>query len=424
MRGIKTGIGVGEAQVFDTKDIVNTFIKTYQLKQKQDQLFAEKIADNLSKFDTTGLTGKDLEEATKMYDQLRTLNQNTDRLGRNERTLLDANIRKGMNDLKTFSTNAKQFYKDKSDFGIEYNKDKYAFVDGMESTVDKLTKLSYGEALAQNLSDVNRLRMMRTPDNRLVDESLNDMAKIVKGLADKTKPIVLTQKTPGGTSVNQIYHVADPKAVDAVVLGIISDSAKKFNWVDNFKRTFPEQPTPNDETLVKYIKNAYETKSGGIENAYRFKTSEQMAPKPTAGPKPTDSDQFAGAVNATFSTDPAARQRAINQIKAHSKGRISDIVYNQDGTISFTPMVKLGSKYVPAKDPITLESPTDFNNQLGALGITQSGFGVTTKLNQGSTNKPDGGGMITVILSNGKEGEIPASKLGAFLKKYPGSKRK
>lgn len=390
---INSGIGIGEAQVFNTNDIVNTFYKQYQLQQKQDQLFAEKIAENLSKFDTTGLTGKDLERATNMYDQLRGVNQNISNLSGTKKALLDAQIRKGMNDIKTFSANAKQFYKDREQFGIEYNKDKYAFLPEVEPYVDKVTTLSYGEALDQNLGDVNKLRMMRTPDNRLVDDSINDMAKIVKGLADKTPPITITQG-----KVNQIYHVADPKAVDAVVLGIISDSAKKFNWVDNFKRAFPDQPTPNDETLVKYIKNTYETKSGGIENAYRFKTSEQLAPKPTAGPKPTDSDQFAGAVNGSFSTDPNVRQRAINQIKSHSKGKVSDIVFNQDGTISFTPMVKskVTGKYKPADNPITIQSPIDLNNQLGTLGITQSGFGVTAKLNQGPTS---GGKKYTV---NGK----------------------
>ena len=388
---IKSGIGIGEAQVFDPGDIVNSFIKQYQLKQKEDQLFAEKLADNLSKFDTSNLTGKDLERANQMYDQLKDYNQNISRMSRMDKALLDAKIRKGMNDIKTFSSNARQFYIDRENFGVEYKKDKYSFVPELEPIVEELSTLSYGEALDKNLGDINSLRMKRAPDNRLVDESLDDMAKIVKGLADKTKPIPVTRN-----NITQIFHVANPKDVDAVALGILSDSAKKFNWMDNFKRTFPDQPKPDDATLVQYIKNTYETKSGGKENAYTFKTSEQKETKPTAGPKPTDSDQFAGAVNGVFSTDSAIRQRAINQIKAHSKGRISDIVYNQDGTISFTPMVKLGLKYKPAKDPITLQSPTDFNNQLGALGITQSGFGVTTKLNQGPAS---GGKKYTV---NGK----------------------
>jgi hypothetical protein len=417
---IKTGIGIGEAQVFDTKDIVNNFYKQYQLRQKEDQLFAEKLADNLSKFDTSNLTGKDLERANQMYDQLKNYNQDISRMSRMDKALLDAKIRKGMNDIKTFSSNARQFYKDRENFGVEYKKDKYSFVPELEPVVEELSTLSYGEALDKNLGDINSLRMKRAPDNRLVDESLDDMAKIVKGLADKTKPITITQKTPGGTSVNQIYHVADPKAVDAVVLGIISDSAKKFNWVDNFKRAFPEQPTPDDETLVKYIKNAYETKSGGIENAYRFKTSEQMAPKPTAGPKPTDSDQFADTLNNSFSSNTNARASAINKLKAHAKGRIVDIVDNGDGTLTVTPyIVKVpGMPKEPGK-PIPVGSPGELNDVLGSLTISSSGFGVVTKLNQG----PAGGSIITYVV-NGEEYKIPSSKSGAFLKQFPNAKKK
>jgi hypothetical protein len=412
---IKTGIGVGEAQIFDTSKIVNGFYKFYQQKQKEDQLFAEKIADNLSKFDPTGLTGKDLEQATKMYDQLRTFNQSTDKLNRNERTLLDAQIRKGMNEIKSFSANAKQFYKDRDQFGIEYSKDKYSFLPEVEPLVDKVTTLSYGEALEQNLGDVNKLRMKRTPDNRLVEDSLKDMAKLIEDLADKTKPIPITRN-----GVLQIYHVADPKAVDGVVLGILSDSAKKFNWVDNFKRAFPDQPTPNDETLGQFIKKAYEIKRGGIDNAYTFKTSEQMAPKPTAGPKPTDSDQFADTLNNSFSSNTNARASAINKLKAHSKGRIVDIVDNGDGTLTVTPYkVKVPGMPKKPGDPIPINSPGELNDLLGSLTISSSGFGVVTKLNQG----PASGGIITYIV-NGEEYKIPSSKSGAFLKQFPKAKRK
>ena len=411
---IKTGIGVGEAQVFDNNDIVNTFIKQYQLRQKEDQLFAEKLADNLSKFDTSNLTGKDLERANQMYDQLKNYNQDISRMSRMDKALLDAKIRQGMNDIKTFSSNARQFYKDRENFGVEYKKDKYSFVPELEPIVEELSTLSYGEALDKNLGDINSLRMKRAPDNRLVDESLDDMAKIVKGLAGKTKPIPVTRN-----NITQIFHVANPKDVDGVALGILSDSAKKFNWMDNFKRTFPDQPKPDDATLVQYIKNTYEAKSGGKENAYTFKTSEQKETKPTAGPKPTDSDQFADTLNNSFSSNANSRASAINKLKSHSKGRIVDIVDNGDGTLTVTPYRVLeGGKKIPSK-AVPVASPGELNDLLGSLTISSSGFGVVTKLNQGPA-----GGSIVRYIDNGVEYEIPSSKVGAFLKDHPKAKRK
>jgi hypothetical protein len=421
---IKTGIGVGEAQVFDTNDIVNTFIKQYQLQQKQDQLFAEKIADNLSKFDTTGLTGKDLERATTMYDQLRGFNQNISNLSGTKKALLDAQIRKGMNDIKTFSANAKQFYKDRENFAIEYNKDKYSFLPEVQPMVDKVTTLSYGEALDQNLGDVNTLRMKRAPDMRLIDDSLNDFAKAIKGFSDDSKPTSFTEN-----GVVSIYRTADPKAVEAAALAILTDSGKKFAWVDTFKRANPGVPTPSDTDLVAFIKQSHEAKNGGPVKAYTFLTNSSMAQKSGEGKQPTEGEQYSGTLNGAFSTNASTRAQAIAMIKSHSKGKVVDIVDNGDNTLTFTPYSKLGGVTYPGK-PITITSAGQLNSQLGSVGITQSGFGVIPKLNQGpasgsqKSTPPSGKTMITYVTPDGTEYKIPVDKVSGFLKQFPKAKRK
>jgi hypothetical protein len=414
---INTGIGVGEAQVFDTKNIVNAFYKIYQQKQKEDQLFAEKIADNLSKFDTTGLTGKDLERVTNMYDKLRTFNQNIDKLGRNEKTLLDAQIRKGMNEIKSFSANAKQFYKDRENFGIEYNKDKYSYLPEVQPLVDKVTTLSYGEALDENLGDVNVLRMKRAPDRRLIDDSLNDFAKVIKGLSDDSKPTSFTQD-----GVVSVYRTADPKAVEAAAFAILTDDSKKFAIADDFKRQNPNVPPPTDKDLVEFIKKSHEAKNGGPVKAYTFLTNSSMAPKAGEGKEPTEGEQYSGTLNNAFGANPNIRTQSIERIKAHSKGKIVDLVDNGDGTLTLTPYKTLsGIQYKGSPIPIT--SAGQLNSQLGSLGISSSGFGVIPKLSQAPVNKPSGGKII-VVMPNGTEGEIEASKWDAFKKKYPGAKRK
>lgn len=415
---INSGIGVGEAQIYDTKSIMNNFYRQYENKKKEDQAFAEKIADNLSKFDTSGLTGKDLEKATKMYDQLRNYNANIPKLNLTERALLDANIRKGMNDIKNFSANAKQFYKDRENFAIDYNKNKYEYLPEVAPIMDKVTTMSYADAIDNGMGDINALRMKRAVDNRLVEDSLADMNKLVKAVAEKTKPMPVTSN-----GITQIYHVADPNDVNGIVLGILHDDAKKFNWIDNFKRENPNVPNPTDQDLGAFIKKVYEARNGGPNDAYRIKTSEHMAPKPSGPEKLPDNDLFANAANGSFSTNPATRERFINQIKAHGKNRISDIVYNQDGTLTIIPFVKskLTGRVKPG-NPIVLQSPVDLVNQLGGLGVTQAGFGVTTKLNQGRPAQQSG--TIRVVMPDGKEGEIPASNWEAFKKKHPNAKRK
>jgi hypothetical protein len=426
MRGIKTGIGVGEAQVFDTSNIVNTFIKTYQLKQKEDQLFAEKIADQLSKFDTTGLTGKDLERANKMYEDLKGSYGSLYNLSGSKKALLDADIRRRMNDIKTFSSNAKQFYKDKQDFAVEYNKDAYSFMPEVKPYVDKVTPLSYGEALDQNLGDINSYRIKRVPDMKVVDDIFSDFAKTVKGFSQNAKPTTFTQE-----GIVSEYRTADPVSVDAAALAILTDNGKKFALVDQFKRANPNVPPPTDKDLVEFIKKVYENKNGGPINSYRFLIGSRQAQKPSEGKQPTEQEQYSGTLNNAFGTNPNTRAQAIDMIKSHSKGKLVDLIDNGDGTLTFTPYRTISGIKVKGK-PVPITSAGELNSQLGAIGVTQSGFGVIPKLNQGTTSTPSGGSQtpkpssktVVVIMPNGTEGEIPASQLGPFLKKYPGAKRK
>jgi hypothetical protein len=252
----------------------------------------------------------------------------------------------------------------------------------VQPLVDKVTTLSYGEALDENLGDVNILRMKRAPDMRLVDDSLSDLGKIVKGLSDDSKPTSFTQD-----GVVSIYRAADPKSVDAAALAILTDGAKKFAWVDTFKRANPNLPTPNDEDLVAFIKKAYEAKNGGPVNAYRFLTNSSMAPKAGEGKEPTEGEQYSGTLNGAFAANPNLRTQSIERIKAHSKGKIDNLVDNGDGTLVLTPYKTLsGIQYKGS--PITITSAGQLNSQLGSLGISSSGFGVIPKLNQSA---PSGG---------------------------------
>jgi hypothetical protein len=400
MRGIRTGIGVGEAQVIDSSGIANAFIKAYQLKQKEDQLFAEKIADQLSKFDTTGLTGKDLERANKMYEDLKGSYGSLYNLSGSKKALLDAEIRRRMNDIKTFSSNAKQFYKDKQDFSIEYNKDAYSFLPEVKPYVDKVTPLSYGEALDQNLGDINSYRIKRVPDMKVVDDIFSDFAKTVKLFTDDSKPITETVN-----NVTTTYRISNPKAVDAAALAILTDDGKKFAIVDQFKRANPNVPPPTDQDLVAFIKKVYENKNGGPTGAYKFNYGDTKASTGSAK-EPSSGDKFVLAVNGAFSGDEGARNRYINQLKSHSKANVSDIVYNSDGTLSIIPFVK--SKFtgtIKVGDPITVRNAVELNSQLGGLGITQSGFDVVTGLNQsapsGGSQAPTPSGKKTYTV-NGK----------------------
>ena len=52
---IKTGIGVGEAQVYDTSGLVGNFAKMLQKQAQDTAKFQEEMADLISKVKTDGV---------------------------------------------------------------------------------------------------------------------------------------------------------------------------------------------------------------------------------------------------------------------------------------------------------------------------------------------------------------------------------
>lgn len=57
---VRSGIGVGEAQIFDTSGVIGTYGRVLAQQQKNDERYASELADLISKVDTEGVREADL----------------------------------------------------------------------------------------------------------------------------------------------------------------------------------------------------------------------------------------------------------------------------------------------------------------------------------------------------------------------------
>lgn len=376
---INTGIGVGEAQIFDTRGIMNNFYRQYEIKQKEDQAFANRLAEDLAKFDPSNLTGKDLQKVNDMYTQLKDYNHNISKMKKMDRALLEAKISQGMNDIKSFSTNAKQFYKDRLDFGIELGKEQYAYTPDVKDTMDKIKDFSYTDALDNNLSDINVLRTKRNPDNKLVDESLKEMNKMIENAAKDNYPPMKVITNVNGTDIETVYHEAKPIDAEKVAYGIMHDDAKKYNWMDKFKRENPQAGTPADADLNKFIVKTYEQYYG--PNAYRVKTAEGDVATGGAGGSIASQDQNAWIkwLEGGFSSNPKDRAFHIQKIKDITGNKVK-IIANKDGsyTVEYNPLTILPTGFaIPSTKTATdkAANAAQLSNLLQSAGFKGTGAG-------------------------------------------------
>ena len=376
---INTGIGVGEAQIFDTRGIMNNLYRQYEIKQKEDQAFANRLAEDLAKFDPSNLTGKDLQKVNDMYTQLKNFNHNIPKMKKMERALLEAKISQGMNDIKSFSTNAKQFYKDRLDFGIELGKEQYAYTPDVKETMDKIKTFSYTDALDNNIPDINVLRTKRNPDNKLVDVSLKEMNKLMNDAAVNNYPPIKVITNVNGTDIETVYHDSKPVDAEKAAYAIMHDDAKKYNWVDKFKRENPNAGTPADADLNQFIVKTYEQVYG--PNAYRVKTAEGDVATGGAGGCIAGQDQAAWMKWLTngFSTDQKTRDLYVQKIRDISEGRVK-LTSQPNGSylVEYKPLETLATVFViqaTNTEKRIANNPGQLSNLLQSAGLKGTGAG-------------------------------------------------
>jgi hypothetical protein len=373
---INTGIGVGEAQIFDTRGIMNNLYRQYEIKQKEDQAFANRLAEDLAKFDPSNLTGKDLQKVNDMYTQLKDFNHNIPKMKKMERALLEAKISQGMNDIKSFSTNAKQFYKDRLDFGIEIGKDKYSYLPEAADAMDKVKNFSYTEALDNNLGDINSLRLKRIPDNKLVDESLKDMKKLIDEVAVNNYPPIKVITNVKGDDVETIYHDATRSDAEKIAYAIMTDDSKKYNFVDKFKKENPNAGAPSDVDLKDFIVNSFEKLYG-----YRKKTKEGLVSEGGASGSIASQDQAAWIkwLEGGFSTDPQVRAFQLQKIKDITGNKVK-IIPRSDGAydVEYNPLTTLATGFtIPSTQTVKdrAANGAQLSNLLQSAGFKGTGAG-------------------------------------------------
>ena len=104
---IKTGIGVGAAQVFDTSGLVGNFAKMLQKQQQDEAKFQTEIADLIAKVDTKGVRDADKMEIANMYDATKELyRQAAQAKNLQEKALLRSRISKAVNDINEYAQNS------------------------------------------------------------------------------------------------------------------------------------------------------------------------------------------------------------------------------------------------------------------------------------------------------------------------------
>jgi hypothetical protein len=314
---IRTGIGVGAAQIADTSNIMNAYGRQIAQQQKAQALKAEKeakaaekyneeLADLMASVKTTGARDIDIPDITNAYNEIKEYYAQSAKLKDSDKPLFRAELRNRINTLNDTAIRSGQLSKDVgavlNDIAEnEWDYDPMAVKEIREINQTPLLKLGAR-------SVIDPMRYKKLPNFGLIDTIIDKTydlgkknAKFVGEVFDKGKRF----------NVKRV----DPVAIQNNLIQQFTSSPEAMKAISNlYSRELGKQPT--DQDLTNYIMDKYKTK-------YDFDyVGEARDIKKARGGSGAESDKLSyrqQIIGGVLQLDPASISKMQAQLPSGSK---------------------------------------------------------------------------------------------------------
>lgn len=403
---IKSGIGVGEAQIFDTSGIIGTYGKILAQQQRSDERYAADLADLISKVDTEGVREPDLPEITKYYDAIKNTYRNAlSTRNTSDRAMYRAEIANGLNKLNNFAKKSVEFKKEYKNLASEFQKNPWMLDSEKDARLRKMSALP----LTQLGEDavIDPLNWMPKPDNSLLNNLFSDVNSKLKNIAETRMPV--SSKSKGGFTY-ATYGVK-PEEADQLIASRLEVSPKAEYSIRNlYSEANPGVTNPSEQDLIKFARSLYESQHGGA-NAYIFgggRTKDSVG----SGKEESSEDIFAKYVIGLFGSQKNSYLEKIRNIAGRSdrKATIEQLPGNQY-KITYRPALEVGSKGFgflienPAPIVKIAKNPEEVLGYLKDAGVSTSWAKLYEKVSQGSVPKSSNINKTTLPKTNVVKGK-------------------
>lgn len=260
---IRTGIGVGAAQIADTSGIMNTYARQLAQQQKAAALQAEKqakenamyneqLADLLSDVKTDGARDIDIPDITNSYNELKELyRKGLSIKDPADRALYRASLEKGVKSLNEYAQRSKKFSADLFNVSQDIAKNEW---DYEPSSVDYLSRLK-----SKSLKDlganavVDPMQFKKVPNTTLIETILDKTYDLGKKKAEFVGESFKLGKRFNLSRVN-------PEIIQNNLVQSIQNNPEAFSAIRALYVRNTGDRDITGEKLTNFMKDLYETK--------------------------------------------------------------------------------------------------------------------------------------------------------------------
>jgi hypothetical protein len=298
---IRSGIGIGEAQVFDTSGLANQYARQVAAdqanlrkqaieNQKRNDEWLKDLAGTVSstKLLGNGLHPKDVSKLTDYRaETLALYNKASQATNPQEKALLKAEVDKSIQQELEYVNGAKFFRQSGGELFNEILKNPWDYDDNVRNTVKDVLSNSYIDAVQQGYGALDKTSFKSNPDGTELNKSLDNVHKYVDKAAYLNTPAIRTTTV----GQNKDYTVIGSTAKESDVFDynkslIEANNRLRYDVKSDWKIRNPDAQTdPTDNDLAIHLTNLYKEKYG--PQAFKAQGSPQ---KITAGPKAPQSE--------------------------------------------------------------------------------------------------------------------------------------
>jgi hypothetical protein len=434
---IRSGIGIGEAQVFDTSGLANQYARQVAAdqanlrkqaieNQKRNDEWLKDLAGTVSstKLLGNGLHPKDVSKLTDYRaETLALYNKASQATNPQEKALLKAEVDKSIQQELEYVNGAKFFRQSGGELFNEILKNPWDYDDNVRNTVKDVLSHSYIDAVQQGYGALDKTSFKSNPDGTELNKSLDNVHKYVDKAAYLNTPAIRTTTV----GQNKDYTVIGSTAKESDVFDynkslIEANNKLRYDVKSDWKIRNPDaQADPTDNDLAIHLTNLYKEKYG----PQAFKA--QGSPQKIAKAGGTNEDVYAGWLKGAFTKDKESSLKNLSTV-AGSKVKITP---TGDGiTITYKPVTNVGTPQMPyymeSINPKTAvaKNAGELAGILRDAGVTGAGSKLISKV--GGSSKPikptipnrqvDSGYKINQILGGYKYIGGPADDKSSWVK--------
>lgn len=413
--GIKTGIGVGAAQIADTSGIMNAYARQQAQAQREqaaqaqrEYLSAEKekerseraaakfdedLADIMASVKIGGIRDIDVPEITKAYNEVKDFYSKSGSLKDSEKPLFRAELRNRMNTINDSAINSKEVEKRRYAIALKVSENPWDYDPKVVQDLDFINKTPLSKL--GSLANMDPIGYQKLPNVKLLDNIMKD----VSNQAEKNAQYSKEEKI--GSDKYRDVTIADKVYVQKNLIQGVMSSPEAYSSV---KRIFAsENPgqQPTDQALTEFLTKKYEEKY-----PYIYKSDIKKQPREPKTEAEKTETVYADYVNRAVGGDTKAwRQLEAlgggNYVLAPSpKGdKYLRIIPNKIQKIPVEGGIVIENKITD--DPIDINrDATELFKYLQKYNIRPSGSKTISKLKESSTSTPNKTKTVTGKVDN------------------------